>query len=341
MKRTALLIFLVPAICSISFGQASFKSLTPGTSTRADAVRVLGAPLREVTETLAEYRSESEANKIFVQFARESKVIERIEIVYPAGIERSALGRELNIPSSAAASQVNGRGKFEEYFSAGCIVLIYAGADTSSNVSRVSFVKREMFDSSVPKQAASPAPSSKSVDPPKSAGPPAERIVGQPSRGVTTLSSERVTGVPPQPAPGSGSVTLVSTPGGLRSGQGGPPGTDRTEPETEIRLNNSQLKAVAGSYKFESTGALTGTDVVIETTDRKLLWNDGSGKVELIATGFDVSENGERTTLRFKLIGRPGAKLEINMILAEVAMVLYSEDRSGKLLTAGGTRKPQ
>lgn len=74
----ACLLMLSAAVC---FAQSSYKGLTPGTSTRAEAERVLGQPVKNVSETLSEYRPQPLTSKIYVQYRKHSPVIERIEFL--------------------------------------------------------------------------------------------------------------------------------------------------------------------------------------------------------------------------------------------------------------------
>lgn len=69
---------IVSAPC---FAQSSYKGLTPGTSTRAEAERVLGQPVKNVSATLAEYRPQPLTSKIYVQYRKGTPVIERIEFL--------------------------------------------------------------------------------------------------------------------------------------------------------------------------------------------------------------------------------------------------------------------
>lgn len=72
----ACLLLLSAGVC---FGQSTYKGLTPGTSTRTEAERVLGQPVKNVSETLSEYRPQPLTSKIYVQYRKRSPVIERIE----------------------------------------------------------------------------------------------------------------------------------------------------------------------------------------------------------------------------------------------------------------------
>ena len=79
VKRILFLSFFMILACTACFAQSSYKGLTPGTSTRAEAERVLGQPVKNVSETLSEYRPQPLTSKIYVQYRKHSPVIERIE----------------------------------------------------------------------------------------------------------------------------------------------------------------------------------------------------------------------------------------------------------------------
>ncbi|MDT4969117.1 MAG: hypothetical protein QOJ64_3854 [Acidobacteriota bacterium] len=82
MNRTALVIIGLLLSCAACFGQSTFEGLTPGRSTRAEAERVLGLPVKKATATLAEYKPRWNADKLFVQYSNETPagVVERIEL---------------------------------------------------------------------------------------------------------------------------------------------------------------------------------------------------------------------------------------------------------------------
>ena len=91
----AAIVFALPG-CDVCFGQSSFQGLTPGGSTRADAERVLGPPVKEVSATLVEYAPQTvkhwllksmkiNSGKIYVQYRQGASVVERIEVVCRSG----------------------------------------------------------------------------------------------------------------------------------------------------------------------------------------------------------------------------------------------------------------
>ena len=81
LKKTITTLFLLALFCAVGFGQSSYKGLTPGKSTRAEVERVLGAPVKKVSDTLIEYRPQPLAGKIYVQYREDAPVIERIEFI--------------------------------------------------------------------------------------------------------------------------------------------------------------------------------------------------------------------------------------------------------------------
>src|SRR5438105_15696038 len=112
-RGTSVIVLFILLNCCNCFGQSSFKGLTPGKSAKADVERVLGQPVREISETLSEYKADSTTQQIFVQYRRATLIVERIEVVYPGGIARAAALRSLNL-TTPSASQTNARGKFQE-----------------------------------------------------------------------------------------------------------------------------------------------------------------------------------------------------------------------------------
>lgn len=62
------------------FGQTSFKTITPGKTSRPEAERTLGKPVKAHSQTLIEYAPQALTGKIFVQY-RSDSVVERIEML--------------------------------------------------------------------------------------------------------------------------------------------------------------------------------------------------------------------------------------------------------------------
>src|SRR5688572_25611481 len=115
-KIVSALLFVLGSI-TICFGETNFRGLEAGRSTRAEVEKTLGPALRELSATLSEYKSEKEREKIYVQYGQESNVAHRIELLYSNPVERSVVIGTLNLPPTSTASQVNSKGRLEEYFS--------------------------------------------------------------------------------------------------------------------------------------------------------------------------------------------------------------------------------
>src|SRR6185436_14802756 len=125
-------------------GQTAFHGLTPGKSTKAEVEKALGRPVRQLSETLSEYKSQG-PEQIFVQYLGGSGGVARIEATYPEAIERSSVLGSANLPARSMGWQINSKNRLEEYFSASCVVLTYLGADASDGVSRIGYYSPQLF----------------------------------------------------------------------------------------------------------------------------------------------------------------------------------------------------
>jgi hypothetical protein len=130
--------------------QTSFKGILPGSTTRSQVEHAFGLAVKEVSATLSEYEATDVAGKIYVQFRSGADVVERVEVIYQEPIDRSKVAVSLKLPSRPTASQVNSKGKREEYYAAACIVLTFAGENVEEGVSRVGYYSRKLFDGAVP-----------------------------------------------------------------------------------------------------------------------------------------------------------------------------------------------
>jgi hypothetical protein len=88
VKKTPFSILFLLLTCAACFGQSTYKGLTPGQSTRVDVERVLGRPVKKVSETLIQYNGGADANIIYVQYADSSVAAEalRIELSCASGL---------------------------------------------------------------------------------------------------------------------------------------------------------------------------------------------------------------------------------------------------------------
>ncbi len=160
IHRTLITIVFVLVGCVSALGQASYRGLTPGKSTRAEVARALGQPLRKVSPTLSEYKSNKKTEQTFVQYRPDSAIVERIEKIYSDTVDRSVMLRTLNLPPQPTAAQPNSKGRLEEYFPTAAVVLTYGGAEITSGVKSVGYYSRELFESAasrIPTDSATPA----------------------------------------------------------------------------------------------------------------------------------------------------------------------------------------
>jgi hypothetical protein len=82
-------------------------------------------------------------------------------------------------------------------------------------------------------------------------------------------------------------------------------------------------------------------EVTVDEVGGKLRWNTGSAKYILIPTGVGQQSDaaGQAELLQFKLDGKPGAKVQFNLIHGEVVMLLYLEEKAGEMIIVVGTPK--
>jgi hypothetical protein len=145
MKQLSAVIALLLLISAQTFSQSGFKGLTPGKSTKAEVQKTLGQPLRQLSPTLAEYKSGG-AEQIFVQYLSGSDEVARIEATYTNAMERATVLGTVNLPPRSMGWQVNSKNRLEEYFSAACVVLTYVGPEAATGVSRIGYYSRQLFD---------------------------------------------------------------------------------------------------------------------------------------------------------------------------------------------------
>jgi hypothetical protein len=148
-NKISIMILVLLLSCAACVGQTALHGLTPGKSTKADVEKALGRRVRQLSETLSEYRSRG-TEQIFVQYVGGSgevaRIVARIEATYPEAIERSSVLGRVNLPARSMGWQINSKQRLEEYFSAACVVLTYVGADASTGVSRIGYYSPQLFE---------------------------------------------------------------------------------------------------------------------------------------------------------------------------------------------------
>jgi TonB family protein len=145
-----LLVLLVGLTC---FAQSTYKGLTPGRSTRADVERVLGRPVKELSETLIEYRAQPLTGKIYVQYRKDSSVVERIEMLCrleTSTCEDLIKSLNMNLPENPDSENIDDQKWKSLYGSPLFIATSGVMADVTSKstpASRLGFYSRELYES--------------------------------------------------------------------------------------------------------------------------------------------------------------------------------------------------
>ena len=154
ITRTLGVMFFAIAMCATCFAQSSYKGLTPGKSTRTEAERVLGRPVKSVSATLIEYRPQPLTSKVFVQYRAGSAVVERIEVL--CRLENSTCNdftKSLNLrlpePESAKVPELGG-GKYSVFYYGAPVyaaaTIDDAGFENNEIVPfRIAFYSRELY----------------------------------------------------------------------------------------------------------------------------------------------------------------------------------------------------
>jgi hypothetical protein len=126
--------------------QSAYKGLKPGEATRGSIQAALGSPVRDISQTLTEYKAGDGTDKVYVQYAPNSDVSERIEIVLSKPSARETILKNLSLPTAPSSSKVNSRGKLEEYFGGGkFIVLSHASSEQDSDILRIGYYSSKLF----------------------------------------------------------------------------------------------------------------------------------------------------------------------------------------------------
>lgn len=124
MRRIYFLVLLFAALVVSTAAQSSYNGLTPGKSTRAEVERTLGKPIKEHSPTLIEYPPQKATGRIFVQYAPDTALVERLEFLCRtpnSGCD--GLIRSLTLPVPApvfwsAAYSGDANGKTVRYYGA-------------------------------------------------------------------------------------------------------------------------------------------------------------------------------------------------------------------------------
>lgn len=132
------------------FSQSAYQGIQPGTSTQAQVEKVLGRPIKRVSETLIEYAPQSGAQKIYVQYRVGAGVVERIVFPFAPPRQRAEIATSFGFAPQPTASHLNDQGWLEEYFGPPkSAVLSYGGTTVSSGVRQVEYYSPDLFKSAI------------------------------------------------------------------------------------------------------------------------------------------------------------------------------------------------
>jgi len=129
------------ALCLLGFclvfqaAASEYRGLKPGVSTKADADRILGAPIREVTKGVRyDYPvGAQDALRVSIAFSSGSLVIETIDL-YQVDLYDKAQYRQWFSLGNPDRSDKDDRGRLVEYYLPQGIALHFLGADASTLV---------------------------------------------------------------------------------------------------------------------------------------------------------------------------------------------------------------
>lgn len=161
-------LFVLALAAFAGHAQTAFLGLTPGESTRADVVKLLGQPVRKLGATRFEYAPPAGIAKVEVEYQASGEIVREGEVHFLRPVTRKALVDRLSL-TQQATTRKNGSGQLVEFFADPALVsLTYATGEVASGVSQVGYHSRE---------AASSAPATTAPRPDAAFGPMEEGVV--------------------------------------------------------------------------------------------------------------------------------------------------------------------
>jgi tetratricopeptide (TPR) repeat protein len=151
----ALFIFLlVSAPADSAFG-GEFEGLQPGVSRKADADRVLGAPIRELIpgEQYDYDPSKHDSRRISIRYYRDTQVVQTIDLYLAAVYPKETYKGWFNL-GTPTKTESDANGRFVEYYAPEGLALHYTGPDVNSGVEFFSHYDLRMPAQTPPTQAA-------------------------------------------------------------------------------------------------------------------------------------------------------------------------------------------
>lgn len=208
-RRLRWSIVLLTLMASPAFAATAYLGLQPGLSTRADASRVLGAPVLKLADVLQEHRPQEGTGPIYVEYRLGGDEIERIEVKLTGSVNRTDLIAAMRLPQQPVASSVSDGGLVEYFADDMAIALTFNGADGGSGVRSIVYDSDALFERDVARaRSASGTPESGSPSTPQGEFPPRQGPAsgGTPTPGGPTTSGLAAPATPPA-VPGPPPVT--------------------------------------------------------------------------------------------------------------------------------------
>ena len=167
----------------VLLAQSSYRDLTPGTSTRQDVARVLGASGRAVSATIEEYPASQGVAGILVEYST-SGLVDRIAVRLQQPVTRRALIASFGLPETDGLKKTVG-GALVEYFAAPSLLgFTYASGDVAAGVATIEHFAAAPFSAAtglpLPPPPPPPPPPPVTPDPQAPPGTPAPQAVPPP-----------------------------------------------------------------------------------------------------------------------------------------------------------------
>jgi hypothetical protein len=159
LHRTPIIILFAVLTCAVSFGQTSYKGLTPGKSTRAEVERVFGLPVKSVSTTLIEYKSPDDLGRIFVQYSDDSATarVQRIELTcrtirmgtgYKTNECSKIWDKEFDSYDARKYVSEDGQKSKDRYYFGSSRYMVFTRMDDET---RWAFYSKELYEAAAPK----------------------------------------------------------------------------------------------------------------------------------------------------------------------------------------------
>lgn len=145
-SRFAIAVLVLPLFVLPCFSVSTYKGLLPGFSTRSDAEKMLGSPVRTVSALVFEYAVSASEGTLMVEYRASGSIIERIERTFNAPLVRAALVRALKLPEAPEDKGVNKAGQLMEYFNdQKTLVLTHVTDTAESGVISLGYYSLQLF----------------------------------------------------------------------------------------------------------------------------------------------------------------------------------------------------